>query len=174
MLSLKYEKLFRISSFSTKLGVITAIADEGFLYVLEFADKSDLKQKIEKLKFTIKAEVISGETDPIRFLQDELHYYFEGTLKDFKTPVYLFGSDFQKVVWKELQNIPYGTTRSYCEQAYLIENPKAYRAVANANAANPISIIVPCHRVIQKNGCLGGYSGGVTRKKWLLDHEKNF
>jgi len=82
------------------------------------------------------------------------------------------GTDFQKSVWKILQEIPYGETRSYKQQAIALGNPKAIRAVASANGHNRISIIIPCHRVIGSDGSLTGYGGGLHRKKWLLDFEK--
>ena len=84
----------------------------------------------------------------------------------------MVGSSFQQTVWKELIKIPYGETRSYAMQSITIGNPKATRAVANANGANQLAIIIPCHRIIRNNGELGGYGGGVHRKKWLIDHEK--
>ena len=83
------------------------------------------------------------------------------------------GTDFQKSVWEVLRKIPYGTTRSYQEQASILGNPKAVRAVANANGLNKISIIIPCHRVIGTNGTLTGYGGGIWRKQKLLELEKS-
>lgn len=82
------------------------------------------------------------------------------------------GSPFQKLVWEELISIPYGQTRTYAEQAAAIGKYKAYRAVANANGANQIAIVIPCHRIINSNGDIGGYGGGITRKQWLINHEK--
>ena len=84
------------------------------------------------------------------------------------------GTDFQQAVWKELQEIPFGTTRSYQEQAEALKRPDSVRAVANANGMNRISIVIPCHRVIGSDGRLTGYGGGLKRKKWLLDHEKKY
>jgi len=83
------------------------------------------------------------------------------------------GTDFQNSAWQRLLDIPYGETRSYKEQAVSVGNPKGVRAVASANGANRISIVVPCHRVIGSDGSLTGYGGGIWRKKWLLDFEKN-
>jgi AraC family transcriptional regulator of adaptative response/methylated-DNA-[protein]-cysteine methyltransferase len=83
-----------------------------------------------------------------------------------------FGTDFQKEVWEELRRIPYGTTRTYKDQATRIRRPEAVRAVANANGMNRIAIIIPCHRVIGEDGEMRGYGGGVWRKKWLLDLER--
>ena len=98
--------------------------------------------------------------------------YFEGKRQDFKTPLFLLGSPFQKRVWEELMKISPGKTRSYAEIAMAIGKPTAYRAVANANGANQLAIVIPCHRVINSNGELGGYGGGIARKKWLIDLEK--
>ena len=94
-----------------------------------------------------------------------------GKRSDFSVPLDTPGTDFQNVVWKALKQIPCGETASYQYQATLIGNPKAVRAVASANGANRISIIIPCHRVIGKDGSLTGYGGGLERKRWLLDHE---
>ena len=84
------------------------------------------------------------------------------------------GSEFQQSVWKELQNIKYGETRSYLEQSIVLKKPESIRAIANANGMNRIAIVIPCHRVIGADGRLVGYGGGLHRKKWLLDHEKKY
>lgn len=94
-----------------------------------------------------------------------------GQLFEFDAPLDLIGTSFQKQVWSALMTIPYGKTKSYDEIAKLINNPKSCRAVGNANRNNPISLIVPCHRVVRKNGALGGYNGGIEVKKWLLEFE---
>ena len=103
------------------------------------------------------------------FLQ--LQEYFSGIRKDFNIKLHPKGTDFQRSVWEELKRIPYGKTRSYMEQTKSLGNLKAIRAVASANGKNPISIIIPCHRVIGSDGSLTGYAGGIWRKKWLLEHE---
>ena len=86
----------------------------------------------------------------------------------------MFGSPFQRQVWQVLCGIPYGETRSYAEEAISMGKPSAYRAVANANGANQLAIIIPCHRVIASDGTLGGYGGGIAVKQWLLEHEKRY
>jgi AraC family transcriptional regulator, regulatory protein of adaptative response / methylated-DNA-[protein]-cysteine methyltransferase len=149
-----------------------AIADEKALYILEFVERRGLEQEIEQLKNKIHAEIIPGNTAPIRSIIKELKAYFAGQLQDFKTPLHILGSHFQQAVWQELIKIPYGETRSYAEQARAINKPTAYRAVANANGANQLAIIIPCHRIINSNGKLGGYGGGIMRKKWLIEHER--
>ncbi len=105
-------------------------------------------------------------------LQKELNLYFNGKLKTFDFPVhFLTGTNFEQKVWRTLQKIPYGETRSYSWVAEKIGNPRAVRAVGGANRKNLIPIIVPCHRVINANGELGGYSGGLSLKKKLLELE---
>lgn len=101
----------------------------------------------------------------------QLDQYFGGTRKEFDLKLNPKGTDFQKKVWSELLNIPFGKTRTYLEQTKKIGDIKAIRAVANANGKNPIWIIIPCHRVIGSDGSLTGYAGGIWRKKWLLAHE---
>lgn len=97
--------------------------------------------------------------------------YFEGSRTEFNLKIHHEGTDFQKTVWKELENIPYGKTISYLELSRRIGNEKAIRAVGTTNGNNKFNIIVPCHRVIGSNGSLVGYGGDLWRKKWLLDHE---
>ena len=104
----------------------------------------------------------------------QLDEYFSGNLQHFELPLNPQGTPFQRSAWKALLRIPYGETRSYLQQAQAIENPKAVRAIGNANSKNPISIIIPCHRVIGKNGTLTGYAGGIERKNKLLELERCF
>lgn len=101
----------------------------------------------------------------------QLEEYFAGRRRDFDLPLCLDGTPFQRRVWKVLTGIPYGETMSYGQLAKRIDSPNASRAVGLANGRNPISILVPCHRVIGANGSLTGYGGGVERKRWLLAHE---
>jgi len=101
----------------------------------------------------------------------QVNAYFEGHLKQFDIPLLPEGTEFQKKVWKALMEIPFGSTVSYGELATRLGNPGAVRAVAAANALNPIWILIPCHRVVGSDGALTGYAGGLHRKKWLLDHE---
>lgn len=110
----------------------------------------------------------------IRVLRDaaqQLREYFAGTRLDFDLPLAAHGTDVQKSVWTQLSEIPFGETRTYGEIAKVIGRPKASRAVGSANGRNPISIIVPCHRVIGSDGSLTGFGGGIERKRWLLAHE---
>ncbi len=163
----------KASWIDTKLGPMIAIADEAALYLLEFACRRGLEREVERLRIKTKAAIIPGITDPINSITLELESYFEGKLKEFNTPIHLLGSPFQKLVWDELMRIPYGQTRSYIAQSKAIGKATAYRAVANANGANQLAIVIPCHRIINSNGDLGGYGGGITRKQWLIEHEKS-
>lgn len=165
-------KVLKASWIDTHLGPMLAIADECALYLLEFVDRRGLEKEIERLRKKTQSAIIPGSTPPIRSVEDELKRYFEGTLKGFKTPITLLGSPFQQQVWLELQRIPPGETRSYSDIARTIGRPSASRAVANANGVNQLAIVIPCHRVINASGDLGGYGGGKARKKWLLNHEK--
>lgn len=104
----------------------------------------------------------------------QLEAYFAGTRQTFQFRLNLRGTDFQKSVWQELLNIPYGKTISYLELSRRLGDVKAIRAAAAANGQNPLWIVVPCHRVIGSDGSLTGYAGGLWRKKWLLDHENPY
>jgi methylated-DNA-[protein]-cysteine S-methyltransferase len=103
--------------------------------------------------------------------KEQLDAYFTKRLTAFTLPFDLEGTPFQKKVWKRLEKIPFGQTRSYQQLAIALGNEKAVRAVGNANGRNPVPVIIPCHRVIKKNGNIGGYGGGIRIKDWLLAHE---
>lgn len=169
----KEEKLvLKESKIKTSIGEMMAIADQDFLYLLEFTDSSNVKRKIERLKNKLNCIIEPGQTSSISSIENELSLYFSVGLQKFDTPIYMMGTDFQQLAWQKLRAIPYAETRSYKQQADLLKNPKAVRAIANANAANQLAIIIPCHRVIQNDGKIGGYAGGAERKKWLLEHER--
>ena len=172
--NIKNELSLKSKWIDTLLGPMIAIADEKALYLLEFLETRNLVNEVKNLVNKTKANIIEGESEPINSITKELSRYFAGTLKDFKTPYYLLGSDFQKIVWQGLTQIPYGQTRSYLDQAKILNKPMAVRATANANGKNRLAIIIPCHRVINTNGKLGGYGGGIDNKKWLLEHEMNY
>jgi methylated-DNA-[protein]-cysteine S-methyltransferase len=110
----------------------------------------------------------------LREVRAQLAAYFAGKLLTFDLPLAPRGTEFQRSVWGELLHIPYGDTASYIELARRLGNPSAMRAVGAANGANPIAIIVPCHRVIGANGALVGYGGGLPAKRWLLGHERHY
>ena len=156
----------------TPLGPMTAVADERSLYLLEYVDRRGLEREIERLRLRLKAGIAPGRTAPIAQIEKELAAYFAGRSTAFKTPLVRFGSPFQNAVWDALLTIPPGETWSYAELARAVGRPRAVRAVGTANGANQFAIVIPCHRVINANGELGGYGGGIPRKRWLLDHER--
>lgn len=135
---------------------------------------SEKDEKIIGLVFSDykKENEIEKETDAIRKTYLQLKEYLSGKRKNFDIEIEMIGTEFQKKVWKELLNIPYGETRSYKDIAIAIGNGKACRAVGNANNKNPIAIIVPCHRVVGSNGSMTGYAGGLDIKEKLLKIEK--
>jgi len=165
-------QVLKASWIDTRLGPMIAIGDESALYLLEFVDRRGLEREVERLRQRTKSAIIPGVTEPIQSIESELTRYFDGKLTEFKTPVTVLGSPFQKSVWEQLMKISPGETRSYSDIAAVLGKPSAYRAVAQANGANQLAIMIPCHRVINSNGDLGGYGGGLTRKNWLLHHEK--
>ncbi len=167
-----YCNVLQSSWIDTPLGPMIGIADKEHLYLLEFSQRHGLQREIEQLCNQTKSVIIPGKLQPLISIKEELRLYFAGQLKKFKTPLYIQGTEFQKTAWEALINIPYGQTRSYKEQARIIGKPLACRAVANANASNQFAIIIPCHRIINSDGKLGGYAGGTPRKQWLLEHEQ--
>lgn len=165
-------KIFHSSWIDSPLGAMLAIADENALYLLEFTERKKLEREIEQLKKHTNSKIIQGKTKPIHSIEKELSLYFSGKCSDFNTPIQMMGTPFQRCVWEELCRIPTGETRSYREVAEAIGKPTGSRAVAQANGSNQLAIIIPCHRVINANGKLGGYGGGIHRKEWMLNHEK--
>jgi len=116
----------------------------------------------------------NAQAGPLPETARQLEEYFTGVRREFDLPLEMEGTEFQKRAWRNLLTIPYGETRSYGDQAKLIGNPNASRAVGLANGRNPIPIVVPCHRVVGASGSLTGFGGGLERKRWLLAHEGYF
>ncbi|KAF0142977.1 MAG: methylated-DNA/protein-cysteinemethyltransferase [Stygiobacter sp.] len=154
------------------MGPLVAAANQDGICLLEFSDRRMLDAQFATLRKLFKAPIVPGENKHILQLKKELQNYFEGTLKEFKTPIVFPGTDFQNKVWNELLKIPYGETTSYEELAKRVGVPKGQRAVGHANGLNRIAIVIPCHRVVNKNGNLGGYGGGLWRKQRLLELER--
>jgi O-6-methylguanine DNA methyltransferase len=161
------------TTFSTPLGEMFAATSKKGIVMLCFFTPFNIEAKIQTLKNTLDAEVIPGNSEIFDVLKIQLEEYFNKKRKIFEIPFQLIGSPFQIQSWKALLDIPYGKTISYKEQAIKIQNEKAHRAVANANAQNMIAILVPCHRVISSDGKLNGYNGGVEKKEFLLNLESS-
>ena len=157
----------------TPFGEMLAGATDKGICLLEFTDTDRLEWQIPNIEKCFSLKTKKGDTTFIKQLEEQLLAYFSGELQHFDLPLHTKGTPFQMKAWDTLLTIPYAETRSYQEQATLIGNSKAFRAVASANRNNRISIIIPCHRVIAKNGSLAGYGGGLDRKQYLINLEKN-
>jgi AraC family transcriptional regulator of adaptative response/methylated-DNA-[protein]-cysteine methyltransferase len=168
----KDKQIINITRLETPLGTMFACAAEQGICLLEFTDRKMLETELKSLAKQLNANIIQGANKHFDLLRRQLDEYFEGKRKEFTIQLFTPGTEFQQSVWKVLQTIPYGSTYSYKQQAIALKKPDAFRAVANANGMNRISIIIPCHRVIGEDGNLIGYGGGLWRKKWLLDLEK--
>lgn len=156
----------------TPLGPILAAATRDAVCFLEFSDRRVLETTYKQMRKQYGLPILPTTNDALEQVRAELGCYFQGKQKQFSTCLAPKGTPFQNQVWSELQNIPLGETISYQELARRIGRPTASRAVARANGSNPISIIIPCHRVIGKDGELTGYGGGLWRKRLLLELEK--
>lgn len=144
----------------------------GKLCLLDFLDRIKRVGIDKRLQIALNAKYVECDDEVLRETKKELDEYLQGERKVFSIPLLMIGSDFQKSVWEVLLKTSYGKTISYKEQAKYLGNEKAVRAVANANWANAIAIIIPCHRIIGSNGTLTGYAGGLDVKKRLLELEK--
>jgi AraC family transcriptional regulator of adaptative response/methylated-DNA-[protein]-cysteine methyltransferase len=161
----------KTTKIDTPLGEMIAAASADGVCLLEFPERI---MPVEELSALLNAPVKEGSNRHLRMLKKQLKEYFKGKRKEFSLSLVTPGTEFQKAAWNELLKIPYGSTKSYHEQAKAIKKPGAIRAVAHANASNRLAIIIPCHRVIGSDGTLVGYGGGLKRKKWLLDHERKY
>lgn len=163
-----------IHRFTTPLGPMFVCATEQGICLLEFVDRRMLETEFKELQHLFKARIIAGENRHTRQAELEMSEYFSGQRSQFDVALHVRGSEFQQSVWQLLQAVPYGQTSSYQAQAEKLGKPQAVRAVASANGHNRIAIIIPCHRVIGKNGALVGYGGGIAKKQWLIEHEQRY
>ncbi len=165
--------LVTVSRILTPLGpMIAGVSDIG-VCLLEFSDRRMLETQFKRLIKLKNAVFAPGEHPQLSMLELQLNEYFAGQRKGFDISIDAEGTEFQETVWQELIRIPHGKTRSYQAQAEAIGRPNATRAVAKANGDNRIAILIPCHRVVGKNGSLTGYGGGLWRKQRLLELEQN-
>ena len=159
---------------TTPLGDMISVSSKSHLHLLEFVDRNALKTELGRLDRLAKGKLGIGKTQSGAQIQTELSAFFDGSSAVFTTPLVFDGSPFAQSVWDELRRIPPGVTRSYSEIATRIGRPTAARAVARANGANQIALVVPCHRVIGSDGSLTGYGGGLWRKQKLLEIERHY
>ncbi|EEQ20657.1 Methylated-DNA--protein-cysteine methyltransferase [Yersinia intermedia ATCC 29909] len=161
-----------IQRFTTTLGPMFVCATERGVCLLEFTDRRMLETEFRDLQRLLNARIMSGENSHTRQTEKEICEYFSGTRQQFELTLDAPGSDFQRSVWQGLSAVPYGQTSHYQALSGQIGKPNAVRAVAAANGANRIAIVIPCHRVIGKDGSMTGYGGGIARKEWLIEHER--
>jgi AraC family transcriptional regulator of adaptative response/methylated-DNA-[protein]-cysteine methyltransferase len=162
----------RLAWVDTPLGPMIAGANDVGVCLLEFTDRRMLEEQLAILRRRFKAPLVPAEHAHLTTLRRELDEYFAGRRHTFGVPVDAPGTPFEERVWEALRHIPYGETRSYEDIARTVASPAAVRAVGRANGMNRVAIVIPCHRVLNKNGELGGYGGGLWRKRRLLDIEE--
>ncbi len=165
--------LIQANVISTPIGRMLSLSTEEYLFLLEFMDRRGLEREIEKIRKKHNARIVVGNTAINKLVEEQLGLYFSKKSNHFSVPLYLDGTDFQKKVWQILEKIPMGQIMTYQNIADQLGNVDYVRAVGNANGANQIAILIPCHRVIKSNGQIGGYGGGAERKKYLLNLEKS-
>jgi len=162
-----------IQYFKTNYGEFILGSYDEKLCMVDFRYRKMRKTVDNRIKKGLNAEFIEEDDEILQKTRIQLDEYFNLERKEFDIPILMVGTDFQKNVWEALLKVPYGTTSTYLQLAKDIDNEKAVRAVANANGANAIGIIIPCHRIIGTNGELTGYAGGLPLKKRLLKLEQN-
>jgi len=172
--SLNGDAMLKADWIDTPLGAMIMIADTRSLHLLEFADRKAMPTELRKILVNTKGRLGVGRTVISDQTEQELREFFDGKRASFTVPLVLHGTNFSNTVWRALQDIPAGQTCSYLDLATSIGRPTATRAVARANGANQIALIIPCHRVIGADGSLTGYGGGLWRKQKLIALEKQY
>lgn len=161
-----------IQHHKTEIGELVLGSFGSKLCLLGFGDRETGRAFGDRIRKKLDAEFVEQNDEVLEKTRKQVDEYLNGNRKEFDIPLLMVGTDFQRRVWKALMRVSYGTTSTYGQIAEDIGSPRAVRAVGNANKANPISIIVPCHRVIGSDGELVGYGGGLPLKKWLLRLEQ--
>ena len=161
-----------LARIQTPVGPLVIGATDDAVCLLEFSDRRTLEHQMESLRRRLGADIVPGTNRRLEALEAQLREYFAGKRRAFDLPLRHPGTPFQEKVWAALLAIPYGTTCSYKDIAQNIGSPEAVRAVGTANGLNRIAIVIPCHRVVNASGDLGGYGGGLERKRLLLDLEQ--
>jgi len=161
-----------IQYYKTNIGELILGSFESKLCILDFRYRKLRTIVDARVKKILGAEFVEQDDELLKKTRKQIDEYLEGKRKMFDLPIIMAGSDFQKRVWEALLNVPYGATATYQDIARIVSNEKAVRAVAGANGANAIALIIPCHRIVGSNGMPGGYSGGVVVKKRLIQLEK--
>jgi AraC family transcriptional regulator of adaptative response/methylated-DNA-[protein]-cysteine methyltransferase len=161
-----------LAEFASPVGPLVAGAIESGICLLEFGDRARVEQQAQRLAGHFGGPIVAEDHRHLDQLGAELEEYWSGTRRRFAVPLAVRGTPFELATWQALREIPWGETRSYGDIAAAIDNPGAVRAVGSANGRNRIAIVIPCHRVVNANGKLGGYGGGLWRKRRLLELEQ--
>lgn len=156
----------------TPLGIAEVVGDEKGIQSIKVVEEKYLSN-LEKVWIDEAKKHPENTPASLQKCVRQLQEYFSGDRKKFSIELNPKGTSFQKKVWRELLKIPFGKTSTYLKQAKTMGDPKAIRAIANANGKNPIWVVIPCHRIIGTDGSLTGYAGGLWRKQWLLNHESS-
>ncbi len=164
--------VINIQYHATPIGEMIFGSFEDTLCLLNYRHKKSRTRVDNRIKTMLQAKFIEQTNTLLDEAIHQFDLFLNKQLKQFDLPLMMIGTDFQKQVWQALMKVPYGTTSSYLELAKAINNEKAVRAVANANAANALSLIIPCHRIIGRNGHLVGYGGGLEAKQYLIELEQ--
>ncbi|SPJ26604.1 bifunctional transcriptional activator/DNA repair enzyme AdaA [Falsiruegeria mediterranea] len=168
------DALLRADWFQTPLGPMIAVSDATHLHLLEFTDRKALPTELKRLHKACKGSLGFGRLAPTDQIEAQLDDYFQGRSARFNVPLALHGTPFTCAVWDMLQTLPAGSIHSYSDIARRMDRPESTRAVARANGANQIAIVIPCHRVMGADGALTGYGGGLWRKQKLIDLERQY
>jgi len=160
-----------IQYYKTEIGELILGSFDNKLCILDFRYRRMRTTVDNRIKAGLNAEFVEKDDKVLKKTRKQIDEYLSGKRKEFDISILMVGTDFQKQVWQELMTVKYGETTSYLNLAKRIDNEKAVRAVASANGANSIGLIIPCHRIIESNGGLGGYGGGLPVKKRLLKIE---
>ncbi|MGB0373125.1 MAG: methylated-DNA--[protein]-cysteine S-methyltransferase [Opitutales bacterium] len=166
-------KQIEVQNYKTSIGELLIGSFEDQLCLMDYRYRRMRTTVDKRIQSTLQAEYVETDSQIIEETKKQLEEYLNKGRTQFDIPILFAGSDFQRSVWNALLQIPYGETRSYSELAESLGNLKAIRAVASANGANSMSILVPCHRIIESNGGLGGYAGGLSVKRKLINLESN-
>ena len=166
------QQVILIHRFTTPIGPMFVCATENGVCLLEFVDRRMLETEFSDLQRLLKANIMAGENRHTRQAEKEIGEYFAGLRQRFEIALDTPGSPFQQAVWQGITAVGFGETSHYQALASAIDKTSAVRAVAGANGANRVAIVIPCHRILGKDGSMTGYGGGIARKAWLLAHEK--
>lgn len=168
------DALLKADWLQTTLGPMIAVSDATHLHLLEFTDRRALPAELKRLHKASKGSLGFGRQTPIDRIERQLNDFFQGQSARFDVPLALHGTPFTCAVWDILQTLPAGTVHSYSDIARRLGRPQSTRAVARANGANQIAIVIPCHRVMGVDGSLTGYGGGLWRKQKLIELERQY